>query len=128
MARFKKLLQNKEESKIIYKDGIVDGIVMLSVSELDFVELSSQSKKDDMKSRAIKVTYFNDTVSVDVMVKIHFSQCVSDIAFRIQEAVRHNVESMTEYKISNVNVIVSGVMFDEPAPIEPLPETDTDKE
>ena len=128
MARFKKLLQNKEESKIIYKDGIVDGIVMLSVSELDFVELSSQSKKDDMKSKAIKITYFNDTVSVDVMVKIHFSQCVSDIAFRIQEAVRHNVESMTEYKISNVNVIVSGVMFDEPAPVEPLPEPEIDKE
>ena len=128
MARFKKLLQNKEESKIIYKDGIVDGIVMLSVSELDFVELSSQSKKDDMKSKAIKITYFNDTVSVDVMVKIHFSQCVSDIAFRIQEAVRHNVESMTEYKISNVNVIVSGVMFDEPAPVDPLPEPEIDKE
>lgn len=127
MARFKKNLQNKPESKIIYKDGIVDGIVLLSVSELEFVELCNPVKNDDMKSKAIKVTYGKDGVQVEVMVKIHFSQCVSDVAFKIQEAVRHNVESMTEYKISNVDVIVNGVIFDEPKPSIQT-EIDTEKE
>ena len=118
MARFKKFKQKEQEGKIIYKDGIIDGIVLLSVSELDYVELFSFVKSSDMKSKAIKVTYDKDGVHVDIMVKIHFSQSVSDVAFRIQEAVRHNVESMTEYKIASVNVIVNGVIFDEPTTID----------
>ena len=44
---------------------------------------------------------------------MHYSQAISDIAFKIQEAIRYNVESMTEYKIGNVNVIVLGVFFDD---------------
>ena len=121
MARFKKLLQKKEEGKIIYKDGIVDGIILLSVSELDHVELCSFSKNNEMKSKAIKITYNKDVIQVDVMVKIHFSQSVSDVAFKIQEAIRHNVESMTEYKVAGVNVAVNGVLFDDPIPT-PQPE------
>ena len=113
MARFKKIKQREHEGKIIYKDGIVDGIVLLSVSELEFVELYSYIRSSDMKSKAIKVTYDKDGVHVDIVVKIHFSQSVSDVAFKIQEAVRHNVESMTEYKIASVNVIVIGVIFDD---------------
>lgn len=118
MAGFKKFKQREQEGKIVYKDGIVDGIVLLSVSELDYVELCSFVKNNDMKSRAIKVTYDKDGVNVDVMVKIHFSQSVSDIAFKIQEAVRHNIEAMTEYKILSVNVIVNGVIFDDVAATE----------
>ena len=34
------------------------------------------------------------------------------MAFKIQETVRHNIESMTEYKVASVNVIVKGVFFD----------------
>ena len=127
MARFKKLMQKKDEGKIVYKDGIVDGIVLLSVSELEYVELCAHTKSDDMKSKAIKVVYENSAVTVDVMVKIHYSQCISDVAFKIQEAVRHNVEAMTEYKIASVNVIVNGVIFDDPQPVQ-VENITTDKE
>ena len=50
-------------------------------------------------------------VTVDVTVSIHYSQCVSDMAFKIQEAVKYNVESMTDYNVVSVNVIVKGVTF-----------------
>ena len=118
MARFKKIPQRKQEGQIIYKEGIVDGIVLLSVSELEYVELVSFIKNNEMKSKAIKVTYDKDGVHVDVVVKIHYSQCISDVAFRIQEAIRHDVESMTEYKIASVNVSVDGVFFDEAEPVQ----------
>ena len=52
---------------------------------------------------------------MDVKVKIHFTQCVSDMAFKIQETIRHNIESMTDYRVAGVNVIVKGVLFDENA-------------
>ena len=66
-----------------------------------------------MKNSAIRVILDKDGVHVNVAVKIHFTQSVSEIAFKIQEAVRHNVESMTEYHIASVNVTVRGVMFNE---------------
>lgn len=116
MAHFKKLPQKEKVGKITYGDKIVDEIVMLAVSELDNVELCNISSK---KTRAggIKVAFDKDGVIVDVAIKINASQNVSDMAFRVQEVVRHNVEAMTEYHVSSVNVIVNGVNFDEAKPV-----------
>ncbi len=113
MARFKKFPQNSHEGKIIYGDGIVDGIVLLAVSEIPYVDLFAIAPRKKMRSSAIKVSFDKDGVHVDVAVKIHYSQCVSDLAFKIQEAIRHNVEAMTEYHIASVNVNVKGIMFDD---------------
>lgn len=113
MARFKKLMQPKKEGKIVYGDGIVDGIVKLSVAELDNVELYSTGPKNKMRSSAIKVNFDKDGVHVEVSVKIYYLHSVTEMAFKIQEIIRHNVESMTEYHIASVNVVVKGVMFEE---------------
>lgn len=113
MARFKKIPQQNHEGKIVLGNGIVDSIVMLAVSELEFVELDSNVPRSKMKSNAVKVSFDKEGVNVEVSVKIHYSQSVSDMAFKIQEAIRHNVEAMTEYHIASVNVIVQDVTFSE---------------
>ena len=46
-------------------------------------------------------------------IKTHFTQNISDVAFKVQEAIRHNVEAMTEYHVASVNVIIKGVTFTE---------------
>ncbi len=112
MAHFKKLPQ-EHEGKLIYGNGIVDGIAMLAVAEIENVELCAKAPRSKMRSSAISVNFDKDGVHVDVSVRIHFSQNVSDMAFKIQEAIRHNVEVMTEYHVASVNVEVSGVTFDE---------------
>ena len=66
-----------------------------------------------LKHDAVKIEFNKEGVVIDIAVKIHFSQSVSDMAFKIQEIVRHDIESMTEYKIASVNVNVKGVVFDE---------------
>ena len=113
MARFKKVPVSTNEGKIVYGDGIVDGIVLLAINEIPNVELYSQSNSKKMKNSAICVRREKDGVHVDVTVKTHYLQSISDVAFKIQETVRHNVEAMTEYHIASVNVIVKGVTFEE---------------
>ena len=113
MARFKKFSQKKKEGKIVYKNGIVDGIVMLAVSQIPMAQLFTYPNATNTKSSSVKVTYDKEGVNVDIVVKIHFSQSISDMAFKIQEAIRHDVESMTEYHIASVNVIVKSVYFDD---------------
>lgn len=112
MTRFKKMHPEKTEGKIVYGDSIVYNIVSLTVEELPFVELFH---KISGKKKNAAVTVFLDKkgIDVDICVKIHFSQRVSETVFKIQEAVRHSVESMTEYRIQSVNVIVLGVYFDD---------------
>ena len=113
MARIKKVTRNKHEGKIIYGDGIVDGIVYLAVAEIPYAELYTLKQRAKNRSKSIKVNFAKDGVHVEVVVKVHYSQAVSDMAFKIQEIIRHNVEAMTDYHIANVNVVVCGVLFDE---------------
>ena len=118
MARFNKLPINTHEGKIVYRNGIVDGIVLLAVQEIPFVQLYVGDPKGKMRSKAIKCVRANDGIHVDVVVKIHYTQSVSDVAFKIQESIRHTVETMTEYHVASVNVVIRGVTFDEEKPVE----------
>lgn len=113
MAHLKKLYRSVHEGKLTYGSGIVDGIVLLALKEMPYIELASTFTSRPMRSNAIKVSIEKDGVHVDVSIKIHYTQCVSDIAFKIQEAVRYNVESMTEYHIACVNVNVLGILFED---------------
>ena len=119
MARFKKFSKEKREGKLVLNSGIVDNIVMLSVSEIPYVELYHGNSRT-MKSNSIYVTFDKKGVNVEVGILIHYSQRVSEIVFRVQEVIRHNVESMTEYKISSVDVVIKGVKFEEIKQISPI--------
>ncbi len=115
MPRFNKMPQKTHEGKITYGDGIVDGIVLLALNDIPNVELFTPPIHKKMRSKSINVNIEKDGVHIDIVVKTHFSQNVADIAFKIQEAVRHNIEAMTEYHIASVNVIVKGVTFEDKA-------------
>ena len=113
MKRFKSYPVKKREDKIVYGDGIVDGIVLLAISEVPMAELCDDVAYVKNTSKAIKVVFGNEGVNVEVKVKIHYSQSVTDMAFKIQETIRHNIESMTDYRVESVNVIVNDVLFTE---------------
>ena len=110
MARFIKIPQ-VNEGKIIYSDDIINGIVFLAVQEIPHIELDTKDGNSISKNNAIKVKREKDGIHIDITVKIRDTQNVSDTAFKIQEAVRHNLEAMTEYRAASVNIHISGVEF-----------------
>ena len=112
MARFIKIPQ-VNEGKIVYSDDIINGIVFLAVQEIPNIELDTKEGNSISKNNAIRVKREKDGIHIDITVKIRFNQNVSDTAFKIQEAVRHNLEAMTEYRAACVNVHISGVDFDD---------------
>ena len=113
MARFKKIPLRENEGKITYGKKIINDVVLLAVSEIPYVELCGMVSISEMKASSIKIDFAKDGVYVEVAIKVHYTQSVSDVAFKIQESVRHNVEAMTDYKIAGVDVIVNGVLFDD---------------
>ena len=122
MARFKRKLQKEREVKIIYNKGIVEDIVVLALQNVPYIELNSRSSNKKLAHDAVYVEYNKENVYIYLEVKIHYTQNVSDMAFKVQEIVRHDVEAMTEYKVNEVNVSVKGVLFDTPS----QPETTTE--
>lgn len=117
--RIKKFRPKESRDKLVYGDGIVEGIVLLAVAEIPYAEIYRGVIGKRPAEEAVKVIIDKSNVSVDVEVSIHFSQSVSDMAFKIQEAVKYNVESMTDYNVISVNVIVKGVTFEDlPAHIQ----------
>ncbi len=113
MARFKKLPINENVGKISYGLGIVDNIVILALREIPYIKIYSPSKSDKLRNNSINVYADKDGVNVDVAIKIYYTQSISETSFKIQEAIRHNIEAMTEYRVASVNVSILGVMFDD---------------
>ena len=115
MAYFKHV-PDGNKGKIIYNRSIVNGIVLLAISEIEGVEAATV---ESLKKRRNKKNAKNG-IYVDVFVKINQSASVSDMAFKIQENIKHNVEAMTEYKLSKINVRVTDVIFDEEGNVKEL--------
>mgnify|MGYP001101166980 CR=1 FL=1 len=107
MALFKRVPPEGQKGKVSYNSGIVSGIVALAVKEVEGVELLAGKKK------GLKLYFEKDGIYAEISVNADYGYSVPDVAFKIQQSVKHNVEAMTEYKVSKVNVHVVGVEFSE---------------
>ena len=112
MALFRKVPSDDQKGKVSYNAGIVSSIVSLAVSEVEGVELLAGKK------RGIKLYFEKDGIYADISVKVDYGYTVPEVAFKIQQTVKHNVEAMTKYKVAKVDVYVVGVDFSEERAIE----------
>lgn len=96
-----------QKGKITYNSSIVSGIVALAIGEVEGVALLSG------KNKGIKLSFEKQGIVADISVKVDSSANVSSMAFKIQQSIKHNVESMTNYKVAKVDVHVQDVIFPE---------------
>ncbi len=94
-----------QKGKINYNAGIVSGIVSLAVNEVEGVELLNN------KNKGVKLYFEKDGIIADISVKVTYGYNVPSLAFRIQQSIKHNVESMTKYKVIKVDVHIQDVTF-----------------
>lgn len=120
--RVKIIVADDEESKdnVTYKKNVVMSIVSLATQEINGVASISRSAVSALKSafskninRGIIIDFEGNKARIDVFIDILFGYSVKDVSFRVQENIKSSVESMTEYKVSSVNVHIVGVKFSE---------------
>ncbi|MBR6524312.1 MAG: Asp23/Gls24 family envelope stress response protein [Clostridia bacterium] len=75
-------------------------------------------------AKGVDVDIKETTAAITVHVVIKFGCRIPEIAWRIQEAVKNTVESMTNLEVTKVNVYVDGVKFIE----ECTPENEADEQ
>ncbi|MCD8372289.1 MAG: Asp23/Gls24 family envelope stress response protein [Clostridia bacterium] len=94
-----------QKGDITYDAGIVSGIVALAINEVDGVTLV------DSKNKGVKLSFEKNGIIADVSVKVDYGNNVASLAFRIQQSIKHSVESMTKFKVDKINVHIQDVDF-----------------
>jgi len=106
--------KNITSGKVVYNGSIVKGIVSLAIYEVDGVASDKDKYGKNISKDEVKLTFSNDkNVEVDVTVSVRYGFNIPDVAYNIQQSIKHNVEAMSDYKIKNVDVHVVDVLFDE---------------
>ncbi|MBQ9871671.1 MAG: Asp23/Gls24 family envelope stress response protein [Eubacterium sp.] len=102
-------------------DDVVSNIAGLAATEADGVarlsgnvpnELISKLGKKSL-SKGIRVTYADNTFTVDVSVIVKFGFNIVEVSRAVQEKVIQALLTMTGLTVSKVNVRVAGVDFSE---------------
>lgn len=99
-----KAIDNKS-GNTVYGRKVINSIIVLAAKEIAGVAI--------LHGRGFR-TEFNG-LSVDVDVYIHVINDIScaEVAYRVQENIKRNVESMSAFKIGAINVNILGVVFNE---------------
>ena len=104
MATNKSNAEDKS-GKVVYNAGIVKGIVALAVNEVKGTLPISNNKG------SITLFLEKDGVYADISVVVEYGYNVPELAYRIQQSVKQNVENMTRYKVVKVDVHIEDVVF-----------------
>ena len=107
MITFKSGSEDKQNGKVVYNAGIVKSIVALAVNEVEGT-LPLHNNKN-----GIVLFLEKDGIYADVSVVVEYGYNVPELAYRIQQSVKQNVENMTHYKVAEVSVHVRDVIFEE---------------
>lgn len=95
----------------------IDGVAGLAGGFLDSV--ADVFGKKTSGAKGVDVVIKDDKTEITVHVIIKYGCRIPEIAWRIQEAVKNTVESMTNLEVTKVNIFVDGVRFEEEcAPVE----------
>ena len=114
----KEIEEERTNGKVMFNKDIIDSIILLATKEINGVASMDKSSQNCIvklvkgkKDNGVKVFYNGTEVVVDVFINIFSDVNVKDIAWRIQENIRTNVQSMMDIKIKAVNVNIIDVDF-----------------
>lgn len=106
-----------KDGKVVYNAGIVRGIVALAINDVEGAQPLPGKKS------GISLYIEKDGIYADVSVIVKYGYNVPELAYRIQQSIRQNVENMTKYRVAKVDVHVEDVLFED-APVAPESETE----
>ena len=107
MLNIKLNTKDKQSGKVVYNANIVQNIVDLAIREVE------GAMPVDGKRNGISLYLEKDGVYADVSVVVKYGYNVPELAYRIQQSIKQNVENMTRYKVAEVNVHIQDVTFEE---------------
>lgn len=72
-----------------------------------FVELLGKKNP----SKGVKVSVDGNSVEIELSITVNYGAKIQDVAWEIQGKVKNEVESMTGYEVTAVNVNIDGIVM-----------------
>ena len=113
--------ENNQENGIEISTDVIAVISGVAVSEVQGVAgmaggfaggISEVFSGKKNLAKGIEVEKTEDSAKIDVNIIVEYGSRIPDVAFEIQNRVKKAVESMTGFKVEEVNVHVQGVNTD----------------
>ncbi|MGC7873536.1 Asp23/Gls24 family envelope stress response protein [Desulfosporosinus sp. FKB] len=101
-------------------DEVVEVIAGLAASEVEGVvgmsggfvgDLAQMLGRNKNLSKGVKVEVGEHEVAVDLFIVVEYGVSIPEVAYKVQEAVKDAIESMTGLRVVEANVHVQGVNF-----------------
>ena len=110
----------EEKGSINISDDVIATMVRIAVKEVDGIAgmavtagpavADLLNKKNS--SKGVKVSFGEDSVTIDVVIMVKYGSSVVAVATDVQETVLNHVQDMTGIEKVTVNVHVSGIAFE----------------
>lgn len=110
----------------IFKNGqvkisvdVISIIASIAASEIDGVNAAASGFVDGISSlftkknytKGIKVEMKENDASIDMSITVDYGFKIQDVALKVQEKVKREVENMTGLNVKSVSVIVQNVVI-----------------
>lgn len=113
-------VNTEQHGNIRISDDVIATIASIATKEVEGISGLSLSIAEELTSKfvkkignkAVKVIENEDELTIDINVVVKYGTRIPDVSWEVQENVKKSVESMTGLNVSKVNIIVSGVDFD----------------
>lgn len=112
-------IDSLEYGNVNISDDVIGVITSIAASEVEGVKglsgglTENISEKLGIKNynKGIKVDLQEDRVSLDLTLVVEYGTKIPDLSWRVQEAVKNAIESMTGLNVVAVNVHVNGIVM-----------------
>lgn len=101
--RSKQAKQN--EKRAYYGRNILHSIILLATNEISGVV--------ELAGKCIRFEENDGELSISVNLSLKYGHTASEVAFRVQENIKRSIETMTAYRIKNIDINVLNVVLDE---------------
>ena len=107
----KKIAKTSDSGSIIYNSDIINQIIKCAFDEIEGVSLATPktSSVNIRYKEGIKLEALGEYVYIDVYVKQDINLSVKETAYSIQQNIKNALETMTEFKVKDINVHVIDV-------------------
>lgn len=108
-------------SKVRISEEVIAAIASVAASQVEGVAAMSGNIVGDIsnailgkkgKGRGVKVSAGEKEVSLDLYFNVKYGARIPEVAYKVQEHVKKSIESMTDLKVTQVNIHIQGVSQD----------------
>ncbi|QUL98930.1 MAG: Asp23/Gls24 family envelope stress response protein [Candidatus Fermentithermobacillus carboniphilus] len=114
-------IERPQDSEVKISDEVIAAIASVAASQVQGVAAMSGNLVGDLGAilgrknvaRGVRVTTNEKDVVLDLYLNIKYGARIPEVAYKVQESVKRSVEGMTDLKVSQVNIHIQGVTFQE---------------